>query len=113
MFIYDLFHSVGTWWIGGVLDPVKNVWVWDHSGTALNFTNWHPTQPNGDGHEQCAMMWDADLWQDFPCTDVFSIICERKKQQTLKREKVNTPNTPNPKNGICFFLFLIILLIHQ
>eukprot|EP00105_Crassostrea_gigas_P041285 XP_019925433.1 PREDICTED: perlucin-like protein [Crassostrea gigas] len=71
-------NETGAWWIGAVLDPVKNVWVWDHSGTAFNFTNWHPTQPNGGGHEQCAMMWDADLWQDYPCTDMFNIICERK-----------------------------------
>lgn len=66
------------WWIGAVLDPVKNVWVWDHSGTAMNFTNWHPEEPNGEGREQCALMWDADLWQDYPCTDLFYIICERK-----------------------------------
>lgn len=75
------FHSVlilaERWWIGAVLDTVKNVWVWDRLGTAMTFTNWHPVEPNGEGREQCALMWDADLWQDYPCTDMFNIICER------------------------------------
>uniref|UniRef100_K1QMT6 Collectin-12 n=1 Tax=Magallana gigas TaxID=29159 RepID=K1QMT6_MAGGI len=65
------------WWIGAALDTVKNVWIWDYSGTAMSFTNWHPVEPNGEGREQCALMWDADLWQDYPCTDLFYIICER------------------------------------
>lgn len=75
------FHSVSflaeRWWIGAALDTVKNVWIWDYSGTAMSFTNWHPVEPNGEGREQCALMWDADLWQDYPCTDLFYIICER------------------------------------
>lgn len=80
-FFFFYFHSVSIlverWWIGAVLDTVKNVWVWDRSGTAMTFTNWHPVEPNGEGREQCALMWDADLWQDYPCTDMFNIICER------------------------------------
>lgn len=76
-FFYSVSILVERWWIGAVLDTVKNVWVWDRSGTAMTFTNWHPVEPNGEGREQCALMWDADLWQDYPCTDMFNIICER------------------------------------
>lgn len=69
---------VGKWWIGVVLDTVKNVWVWDHSGNTLTFTNWWPGEPGGKGSEKCVMMENDGTWHDYPCTHVFNIICERK-----------------------------------
>lgn len=78
LYLHSVSILVERWWIGAVLDTVKNVWIWDHSGTAMNFTNWHSVEPNGEGREQCALLWDADLWKDYLCTDLFYIICERK-----------------------------------
>lgn len=81
-FELSYFHSVsglvGKWWIGVVLDTVKNVWVWDHSGNTLTFTNWWPGEPGGKGSEKCVMMENDGTWHDYPCTHVFNIICERK-----------------------------------
>lgn len=68
--------SVGKWWIGLVLDTVENVWVWDHSGNASTFTNWYPTEPTGN--ENCVLVENDGMWRDYPCNDVFNIICERK-----------------------------------
>lgn len=81
-FELSYFHSVsglvGNWWIGVVLDTVKNVWVSDHSGNTLTFTNWWPGEPGGKGSEKCVMMENDGTWHDYPCTHVFNIICKRK-----------------------------------
>lgn len=78
----NLIHLVSSnnWWIGAKEDTDNEVWVWDHSGDELVFTNWDTagSQPNGGTAENCALI-DAGLWHDYPCNSKVNIICERGK----------------------------------
>lgn len=45
--------SRDEWWTGVIIHTLNNVWVWDHSGDELIYTNWDPngSQPNGGNGE--------------------------------------------------------------
>lgn len=78
----NLIHLVSSnnWWIGAKEDTDNEVWVWDHSGNELVFTNWDTagSQPSSGTAEDCALS-RLGLWHDFPCNHKFYIICERGK----------------------------------
>lgn len=78
----NLIHLVSSnnWWIGAKEDTDNEVWVWDHSGNELVFTNWDQagSQPSGGTAEDCALS-SVGLWHDFPCNYTYFIICERGK----------------------------------
>lgn len=70
--------SGDSFWTGAIKDINKNIWVWDHSGTELVFTNWDPngSQPNGGNDEPCVVS-EGGLWHDYSCDSTVNLICER------------------------------------
>ncbi|XP_075280278.1 pulmonary surfactant-associated protein A isoform X2 [Opisthocomus hoazin] len=45
-------------------------------GTALNYTKWHPHEPNGKGAEKCVEMYTDGSWNDKKCNLRRLTICE-------------------------------------
>jgi len=45
-------------------------------GTALNYTKWHPHEPNGKGTEKCVEMYTDGSWNDKKCNLRRLTICE-------------------------------------
>uniref|UniRef100_A0A8C8RTN4 Pulmonary surfactant-associated protein A n=1 Tax=Pelusios castaneus TaxID=367368 RepID=A0A8C8RTN4_9SAUR len=45
-------------------------------GTPLNYTNWHPYEPNGKGGENCVEMYTDGGWNDKKCNQYRLTICE-------------------------------------
>lgn len=70
--------SRDEWWTGVIIHTLNNVWVWDHSGDELIYTNWDPngSQPNGGNGENWVLS-QADTWHDYPCDFRYNIICQR------------------------------------
>ncbi|XP_075614789.1 pulmonary surfactant-associated protein D [Balearica regulorum gibbericeps] len=45
-------------------------------GTPLNYTKWHPYEPNGKGTEKCVEMYADGSWNDKKCNLYRLTICE-------------------------------------
>ncbi|XP_078072206.1 collectin-12 [Mustelus asterias] len=68
------------YWIGLSDIEEPNVWNWV-DGTTAEYTNWRPGQPDNWQHaaatEDCAGLASGALWNDFFCTDLNGLICEK------------------------------------
>ncbi|KAH3771532.1 hypothetical protein DPMN_172855 [Dreissena polymorpha] len=64
--------------IGIIEASNTNSFLVQHSGKAVNYTAWAPTEP--DGNEQCTCSWRADgwKWHDIPCSYMYvdHVVCE-------------------------------------
>nr|XP_022312034.1 perlucin-like protein [Crassostrea virginica] len=58
-------------WSGGT----KSGFLWQHSNSNLTYTNWEPSEPNGDG--KCINIRHHGGWNDAICTKSFKFICEK------------------------------------
>ncbi|KAK7066816.1 galactose binding [Halocaridina rubra] len=56
---------------------VENQWVNKVTGQTVNYTNWHPAEPNGGTNENCVVLTQSRRWGDYPCSLKFSYVCER------------------------------------
>ncbi|XP_062968198.1 C-type lectin domain family 4 member G-like [Cynocephalus volans] len=70
------------YWLGlkAVRSPGQNQnhqWV---DGVPVSFSYWNLGEPNDSrGQEDCVMMLDTGLWNDAPCEEKMSWICEKRR----------------------------------
>ncbi|XP_041045971.1 collectin-12 [Carcharodon carcharias] len=73
-------NGINYFWIGLSDTEEHNVWKWV-DGTIAEYTNWRPGQPDNWQHEgaseDCAGLAGGALWNDFFCTDLNGLICEK------------------------------------
>uniref|UniRef100_UPI00398F735C collectin-12 isoform X1 n=2 Tax=Pristiophorus japonicus TaxID=55135 RepID=UPI00398F735C len=73
-------NGINYFWIGLSDTEQQNVWKWV-DGTTAEYTNWRPGQPDNWEHEasteDCAGLANSALWNDFFCTDLNGLICEK------------------------------------
>lgn len=77
----------GYFWLGLTDRLEEKVWRWVEGSVPI-FTNWRSGQPDnwGHGHEEgedCAGITHGGLWNDFYCDELHSLICEKKKDQSV------------------------------
>ncbi|HIF07143.1 MAG TPA: lectin, partial [Gemmatimonadetes bacterium] len=56
----------------------EGTWVWS-DGSSVSYTNWHSSEPNDSGGEDCGQMnryHPTETWNDEPCSVSFNYICE-------------------------------------
>lgn len=69
-------------WTGGNAIKFEGAYVWDHSLTDLNFTNWSPQEPtevNPDSgvSRDCIDIKRSGFWVNQPCSILNSFVCEK------------------------------------
>ena len=67
-----------NYWIGGSDRGREGVWRWETSGSRMNYTNWHPGQPDG-GNQDCLAIYSSGsvgTWWDLTCSWSNRYICE-------------------------------------
>eukprot|EP00062_Callorhinchus_milii_P015541 gi/632965896/ref/XP_007899119.1/ PREDICTED: collectin-12 isoform X1 [Callorhinchus milii] len=73
-------NRTGFYWLGLTDTEKENEWKWV-DGTTAEYTNWRPGQPDNwsiyGPTEDCAGFPDSALWNDFFCTDLNHLICEK------------------------------------
>lgn len=66
-------------WVGLSRPSGDDVWSWA-DGTALDFINWYPKEPNNAlGNEECAVGYGQDegaRWNDDVCSRQFPFLCQ-------------------------------------
>uniref|UniRef100_A0A8W8IGJ3 C-type lectin domain-containing protein n=1 Tax=Magallana gigas TaxID=29159 RepID=A0A8W8IGJ3_MAGGI len=65
------------WWSGGTDKDSEDFFYWQHSRQNLTFEKWNLGDPSGDKDENCLLLLLLDHWQDYPCSDEYSFICEK------------------------------------
>ncbi|XP_071751059.2 uncharacterized protein LOC139908314 [Centroberyx gerrardi] len=99
-FTVALSQKTGLWWTGlrakgGAGGGVD--YIWDN-GLPLTFSHWDRNQPdNGDG--TCVAMTTGTVggfWDDKPCSEQFSFVCEKPRPDITPPTK---PPTPPPVQG--------------
>ncbi|KAL7880087.1 hypothetical protein SRHO_G00023410 [Serrasalmus rhombeus] len=75
-FIQDLLNATNsnTTWLGGTDAAQEGVWVWT-DGSAFNYTNWSPGQPDYLGFENCIEMNFPVYWNNVDCTALLPSVC--------------------------------------
>jgi len=72
-------------WLGITDRREEGNWVLVSTGQNLNFSAWQPGEPNNDNNgindggeeENCCITYPEDKkWNDFPCTDRATVVCE-------------------------------------
>jgi hypothetical protein len=82
-------------WLGYNDRSVEGRWVWEDG--APTYTNWRPGEPNNTGgNEDCAVnnsvattAGTGGRWNDIPCTDVVSFVCESREAGPVLYQYVN------------------------
>ncbi len=65
-------------WAGGNDIAAEGTWTWT-TGEPMTYLHWDGGEPNNDnGGEDCMVLRTNTEWNDGPCTNKFSIICERE-----------------------------------
>ncbi|XP_062601806.1 hepatic lectin-like [Saccostrea cucullata] len=65
------------WWIGGTDVNSEGTYYWEHSNSALNYTNWMKNEPNGGSRENCIEVLYLGDWNDKSCYTLTYYICEK------------------------------------
>lgn len=66
-----------TAWTGGHDRFIEGQYMWVHSKTPLNFTNWNPSEPSFGNWSDCIDILRTGKWNDRHCWFLNSFICER------------------------------------
>ena len=70
----DLAHV----WLGVNDLAEEDVWVSEHDGRPVTFTNWNWDEPNNDwGKEHCVSMVEGGKWNDIDCMGRQRGLCQR------------------------------------
>merc|ERR1719495_1156590 len=81
--IRDLIGRTGRAWIGLQMDGRNNINSnWD-DGSAYDYNNWGPREPNGR-HERCTVMADWGQWQDISCRRKWNFVCQTMKSKAMQ-----------------------------
>ena len=63
-------------WIGATDEETEGQWVWDSTGSVIDFDNWVNDEPN-NLNDHCACMNTAGGWWDVNCSWAgLNAICE-------------------------------------
>ncbi|XP_061190434.1 aggrecan core protein-like [Saccostrea echinata] len=69
-------------WTGGNDRATEGVYVWEHSNTAIGFTNWDNINPDNyyapNQEVDCIDMFYNGEWNDRPCAYLNGFLCERE-----------------------------------
>lgn len=71
------------WWSGGTDKDSEDIFYWQHSRQNLTFDKWNYGDPSGDKDENCLLLLLLDHWQDYPCSDEYSFICEKQHADSV------------------------------
>lgn len=80
-------------WIGGNDLPSEGTWWWTGSGNIMNYSNWHPGEPNNSGGQEHCLMLAKSLsfmWNDSICPNKINAgigiygICETINPTNMK-----------------------------
>lgn len=66
-----------TAWTGGHDRFIEGQYMWVHSKTPLNFTNWNPSEPSFGNWSDCIDILRNGKWNDRHCWFLNLFICER------------------------------------
>lgn len=67
-----------TAWTGGNDRSTERQYLWDHSNTLINFSNWYPREPSdSSATENCITLMRDGRWNDGICHLANSYICEK------------------------------------
>lgn len=64
-------------WIGLTDQETEGVWLWSHSLSAPQNSQWKSGAPDGGTTENCVMLLNGSL-DDFSCDHVIYFICEKQ-----------------------------------
>ena len=82
LFFLDLIKAMRTHvnrvWLGGMDAASQGNWYWHHSGEALQYNGWYPTQPNSNSISciNYNRITTVEAWTDQPCSFRYSALCE-------------------------------------
>ncbi|XP_062581843.1 perlucin-like protein [Saccostrea cucullata] len=68
-----------TYWLGGSDWTTEGAWVWETTGKAISYTNWHHGQPDNSHNIEHCLYLDTQShyrWFDRDCHDALHYICE-------------------------------------
>ena len=73
--LYDLFGP--NFWIGVHDVNFNGQMVYDSTGVPITYDNWYEGEPNDFGSEDdCAVTSVGGEWNDLPCSETKSFVCE-------------------------------------
>lgn len=77
-FAYTLMSSPLEYWIGLNELSEEDSWIWDSTGTNVDYANWGPGEPQDlYGDEDCVMV-NTDSWVDLDCSSSNKFFCEKR-----------------------------------
>ena len=82
-FLYQLLTGSDPWLGINDINPEGN-WVWS-DGSAANFENWYPGEPNNNGNQDCGKMYHRynGKWDDDKCDLLKTFICKKKGKKQI------------------------------
>ena len=59
-----------NYWLGATDSAAEGTWRWQNSHQTMQYTNWHPGQPNGGGEDCLSKTYYGEWngrWGDYVC----------------------------------------------
>ncbi|XP_072014744.1 macrophage mannose receptor 1-like [Amphiura filiformis] len=86
-FIMDIMENSWHFWIGLTDRLIEGTFVWKDNSSQVNFTKWHPSQPNDHKNTReeadCVDVWDTGNWFDETCDKLRKYICKKNALRNL------------------------------
>ncbi|XP_013403251.1 C-type lectin domain family 3 member A-like [Lingula anatina] len=69
--------SVDKIWLGADDIAQDGDWRWNAAnGDPVDYSEWHPSEPNGGAGENCMELYSDGTWNDKSCSNTRSFLCE-------------------------------------